>query len=58
MRMSIVTATWNSNKTFKKNHQDYDCFCIYFWLFAYKFLSLYRFCNILIINADFRFCNT
>ncbi len=32
-------------------------FCVFFWLFGEKSVPLQRFCNILIINGYFRFCD-
>ena len=41
----------------KKKHQVCDFFCVFFWLFVEKSVPLQRFCNILIINGYFRFCD-
>ena len=34
-----------------------DFFCVFFWLFGEKSVPLHRFCNMLIINGYFRFCD-
>jgi len=32
-------------------------FCVFFWLFGENSVPLQRFCNMLIINGYFRFCD-
>ena len=37
--------------------QGCDFFRVFFWLFGEKYIPLYQFCNMLIINGCFRFCD-